>query len=500
MNRSKRFILWTVILLILILAGGAAVILNRGSSSPVVQASIQISSSPWLLNEPAQLSLRLTSPHAGQAITLTVLAPGNKQETAADGNLSSLATRAQDFFGLSGVQLSWLAPLQQELEMELARSSGARFIGMDFDWRQIEPQRGQYDWTQTDRAVDLAKQFGLRLAPMLLFTPLWASTAAFAPLDYQHAPPIHLNDYRDFVYAVVDRYRPHGKSPLTSDGYGISDWVIWNEPNMQLAGISPQPDQFWTGDIEAYIELLRAGYEGAHAADPRCNVLNGGLADLYLQNGGLDLPTAVQKLYDPNGDGNADDGARPYFDTLNVHIYQLAAPDPAWYQQRLAAVLAVMDRFGDKDKKLWITETGYGTASENSTGTEYLDESMQADAVRMVYETTAAYPRVERVFWWSLRDYYINNSAANRAMEAHYGLLRVNFTLKPAYVAYSHLTGSLGQSLNLTTQTDETGLAKVSVPADLISQVGTYIVFINLGDTEAGSVLFYQVSSANPKK
>jgi GH35 family endo-1,4-beta-xylanase len=322
--------------------------------------------------------------------------------------------------------------------------------GIDFDWRRIEPQQGKFSWEGLDRVVELAKQYGLNLAPMLLYTPRWASTASFAPLDYQLAPPNRYEDYRDFVYAVVSRYKPYGKSPLTADGYGIADWVIWNEPNTHLSGEPLNPDDFWIGSLEEYIQLLRAGYEGAHAADPGSNVLNGALADVYWTPDQSDIVSALARLYDPDGDGNASDGGRPFFDTLNVHLYQLDAPDPAWYQERLDGLLMVMQRFGDEQKPVWITETGYGSLKEQPISVPYISETTQADAVHMLYETCCAFSQVERVFWWSLRDYYVNASDDNPAMEAHYGLIRANFVPKPAYFAYAQMTGYGDKTLSLS--------------------------------------------------
>jgi hypothetical protein len=278
----------------------------------------------------------------------------------------------------------------------------------------------------------------------------------------------------------VSRYKPHGTSSLTKDGYGITDWVIWNEPNLRSQG------EFWTGSHEEYLQLLRAGYEGAHAADPDCNVLNGALADLYWDEGAMDLVSALEQLYDPDGDGDLADGGRPFFDTLNIHIYQIGMPTTEWYADRLQAVLQVMDRFGDSQKPIWITETGYGSIADPLVDSPFVDEEAQAASIPMIYETCAAVSRVERVFWWSLRDYYSDASATNTAMEAHHGLLRANFAPKPAYLAYGRLTGNLEQVLTLGGTTDATGAAAVVVPASFISRPGSYLVFADIGGDAFG--------------
>jgi polysaccharide biosynthesis protein PslG len=460
--------------------------------SEEVISSLRIESSAWQTSNEVELSLIAEPVYAGKTVTVTVLAPGAVQ----DNGSSDL----RGCFGLAGVQLVWLPPDQQEKEIALAAATGARYIGLDFDWRRIEPEPGKFHWDDLDRVVDLAKQYNLTLVPMLLYTPRWASSIAFAPLDYQRAPPRRYEDYKDFVYTVVKRYKPYGESSLTGDGYGIRDWVIWNEPNTHKDGEMPNPGEFWTGGLEAYIQLLRAGYEGAHAADPGCNVLNGALTDVFWTGDGSDIISALERFYDPDGDGDAADGARPFFDTLNIHLYQLDTPDAGWYRQRLNGLREVVVRFGDESKPLWITETGYGSMpevpNEQARGDfTYVSESTQAEALRMVYEDLSDYPGLERVFWWSLRDYHQNNSQLNTAMEAHFGLLRANFSPKPAYLTYAQITGSVSQSLSLSVRLDEQGLARVSVPASFILNEGSYLVFAQLDEKTVTTVANYQVVS-----
>jgi len=478
---------WLWLVLASLMLGGMALIVSEKTMrlpepTPAVTAPLRIETTPWQLGAAVTLTLQSNAGQAGQVISITLLAPG--------ADPPHPAPHAPEFYGMSGVQLLWLPPEDQETEIALAAAAGAESIGLDFDWRRIETEPGQYDWAETDRVVALARRYRLRLVPMLLYTPRWASSAPFAPLDYFRAPPVDHHHYRNFVYAVVSRYKPYGESPLTAEGYGITDWIIWNEPNVQTGGQEPQPADFWLGSLEAYVQLLRAGYEGVHAADPSGNVLNGALADIYWQPGELDLVTSLERFYDPNGDGDAADGGRPFFDTLNIHTYQGGRPTAAWYRERLATVSQVMARFGDAQKPIWITETGYGSIArqrmpaQKTSEHAYVDEATQAEAVRLVYETVAAYPQVERLFWWNLRDYYYHNGAGNPAMEAHYGLLRANFEPKPAYLAYARLTGRPVR--RLTARLDELGQAQVTAPASFISQMGDYTVLVTLdGDSQA---------------
>jgi polysaccharide biosynthesis protein PslG len=467
----------------------AAYLMLHSQSVPPLTAPISVTSQQWKLGQDANLIVSGHPDRFGQLVELVVFPPPQHEV--------KITGRSREYFGLAGVQLPWLPPEHRQIEMALAAATGAAFIGLDFDWRRIEPERGKFRWDETDEVVRLARKYNLRLVPMLLYTPRWASSAPYAPLDYHRAPPADLEDYRRFVFAVVDRYKPGGSSGLTTGEFGIRDWVIWNEPNVRPHGEDPLPGEFWTGSLEHYIQLLRVGYEAAHAADPGCNVLNAGLADVLWEPGRADLITSLNRFYDPNGDGDAADGGRAFFDTLNIHIYPLEHKDPYWLQQRLEDVFAIMDRFGDGKKRVWLTETGFGSVpaspfyrSNQQIPEPFLSEGGQARMVEMIYAALAGYHRLETIFWWSLRDYYHDGSATNPSMEAHYGLLRADFSPKPAYLAYAEMVGGERQPLHIEAEIGEDGLAQVLLPGTFIDRPGNFIIFSSLA-VESGESLRY---------
>ena len=464
---ASRALHWLFIFIIWVgcgALGGDYSRLSAPAGPAARDARLNISADNLTVGSDGQVKVSAWSGHPAEEVTLALFAPGSGKP--------QISGRSTDFFGIGGVQIHWLAPQDRETEIALAKAAGVGMIGLDFHWGDIEPEQGVYHWENTDEIVRLARKYDLRLVPMLLYTPRWAASLPFATMDYQRIPPLEEALYRDFVYEVVNRYKPYGVLPATYDGWGITDWVMWNEPNVQQAGKQPLPGNFWFGSLDAYIQLLRAGYEGAHAADPDCNVLNGGLADVAWKPGEADLATAVERLYHPNGDGNSDDGGRPYFDTLNVHTYQEGESSAKWYQERIEAVQRIMLRYGDADKKIWVTETGYGSYNAADVrdpavleSTQYLNEDQQAEAIHTVFETLAAYPQVERVFWWSLRDYFVDTTLENTVMEAHYGLLRTNYLPKPAYLELARLTGSLDTAFTTVVKMSNDEAAIAAIPA-----------------------------------
>src|SRR5581483_9198257 len=79
---------------------------------------------------------------------------------------------------------------------ELA-AAGVVWLRADFNWKQLEPaQKGQFDWTETDRVVARASANGQRIFATLAYTPGWANGGK----DGSN-PPLNLQDWADFVTA-----------------------------------------------------------------------------------------------------------------------------------------------------------------------------------------------------------------------------------------------------------------------------------------------------------
>ncbi len=92
---------------------------------------------------------------------------------------------------------------------------------------------------------------------------------------------------------------------------------------------------------------------------------------------------------------------------------------------------------GDSAKRIWLTEFGWST----TTGAYGVTETTQADYLTKALATLrTSYPYVQTAFWYNFRNtYWLADATAD--YEANLGLLRVDFTPKPAYAALSTWTG-----------------------------------------------------------
>ncbi len=255
--------------------------------------------------------------------------------------------------------------------LEAARAMGARWGKQLFPWNQIEPEAkgdfwderyGQSTWEHYDLIVRLAQEAGLELIVRLDYPPDWARAQALSRPALQEAlredpdrkisgPPDRLEDYGDFVYAVVSRYRGQ-----------VRYIQIWNEPNLAN-------EWNWAPiDPERFVELLCLGYARAKEADPEVVVLFPSLAP----NDGKDPRHMsdlefLQRVYQAGG---AD-----CFDVMSAQLYGLGQPpterSPLGFDQehlrlitrtdvsRVVLLREVMERYGDEGKAIWVGELGW---------------------------------------------------------------------------------------------------------------------------------------------
>jgi O-antigen ligase len=325
--------------------------------------------------------------------------------------------------------------------LRVARDAGFHWIRQGFVWSDIEiAGKGDYvdrrgpgpahsAWDKYDFIVDQARAFNLEIVARLDATPAWARSAPNPnnpcggdQVDYSHAPPANVDDYADFVKAVVSRYK--GK---------VRYFQIWNEPNL-IGEWPPQPNP------AAYTALLKAAYEAAHAANPDAVILMAPLAQTHT--GDQCNPNDIlylQAMYDA--------GAQPYFDIANVMDYGLnySPADRRTDLDRInfsRPVLArdVMVRNGDGAKGIWASEYGWvslppdwGADPANKPGIwGSVTPEQQANYLVSGYDRARAeWPWMGAMFVWFLRD----PAPLPHEPQAYFAILNQDWTQRPAYGA-----------------------------------------------------------------
>lgn len=333
-------------------------------------------------------------------------------------------------------------PAKRALAVEMAADAGYHWLRQEFPWEDIEIHgKGDFEdrrhepyrsaWDKYDAIVDLAEANGMELIVRLSNPPAWSRAGGNDVGSY--APPDDVQDYADFVSAVVSRYRGR-----------IHYYQLWNEPNIYpewgTYAISP----------EAYVALLRAGAEAARAADPDVVIVAGALAATINLQPDLADPTQnslsdlifLQRMYDA--------GAAPYFDIMAVQGYGLwSGPTDHRLHPRVLNISHhlfirdIMVQNGDAAKPIWISEMNWNAAPEEiPTPYGRVTLAQQAAYLPLAYERVRDdWPWVGVANTWFLK-------RATDAWEqegqpqAYFRLLMPDFTPLPVYEAMREYTAS----------------------------------------------------------
>jgi len=304
---------------------------------------------------------------------------------------ASPVTPAAGYGFSAGSWMLGLAPDELDRELDAVAATQASWLRVLIDWSKVEPRPGEYDWSTVDRIVGAAQARNLQIVGNIAFTPAWARP----PMSLFTAPPVDSTAYGTFVAAVVERY-----------GSRISNWEMWNEPNLPLFfGFAGDPVQRAT----KYTTLLQAAYPVVKRAQPGGTVIAAGLSRSL---GGDAPPAFLTTMYDAGAKGN--------FDAMAMHPYVFpgglaADPENGWSD--VPRVYDVMAAHGDGDKRIWFTEFGAPTSAPFAEGVSQEDQARQiTDILWAISQLSYAGP----AFIYSIRD-VDSNAQGNR--EANFGAL-----------------------------------------------------------------------------
>ena len=299
--------------------------------------------------------------------------------------------------------LTWgISSADQDRTVAALVDSHAHWARLSIQWKAWEPTRGNFaSWelARTDRAVRLAKQSGVHVLLDVLNAPAWASTTDTSGLGNVPREPAA---FGRFMSLVAARYR------------GLVDaYEIWNEPDIAA---------FWNGgpDPLRYTALLKAGYIAVKTVDPAALVVSGGLS--------WDYQKFLGAMYAA--------GAKSYFDVLALHPYATRSLSTWLSSIRLARRTELAN--GDT-RPIWLTEFGFNTSVDSSAWQPGVTETQQAQLVTDSYRLLEAESYVQLAFYYALRNNWWSHDDP-RSTDACFGLLRTDFSPKPAYSAFRALS------------------------------------------------------------
>lgn len=258
------------------------------------------------------------------------------------------------------------------------------WVRLQLPWNKIETAPGVYDWSNLDTQISTANANGLHVSFVLQGAPAW----------HEH-PPCNLpgaSDMSAYATAVVQRYNGN-------NGHGyIDSFEIGNE---EYTGFQEAPAKPCYA-ADNYVPVLKAGYMAVKANSPHALVVTFGSAWESISG----ITSFYQRMYDL--------GAKPYFDVANLHYYNHvfttnadpatadpSNPDFPSFDQRWQLVHEVMQKNGDGNKGIWITEIGWPTLPKPKH-IPVVSPQMQAQYLQYVFTEAMKSHVVSKVFWYTI--------------------------------------------------------------------------------------------------
>lgn len=312
---------------------------------------------------------------------------------------------------------------KKQQTIKMIREAGIGWIKQHFPWEDLEqPRKGQFfdtkynqvTWDKYDEIVKLTDEAGIKIIARLDRPPAWTRSDKSAP----ERPPDNLDDYGDFVHAVLSRYKGR-----------INHVQVWNEPNL---------GEEWTGkaDPAGYVQLLKIAYARAKEANPEAVVLSAPLA-INTEMGPLHLNELdyLDQMYQAGG--------KAYFDIMSANAYGMERPpnDPPGKNvlnfRRVELLRQVMEKNGDSNKAIWLNEYGWNAAPKEMPRDELIwnrvTEKQQADwLVEGVQRAQREWPWAGVFCTWYFRQ--VGDIAPTRA-EYYFRLVDPDFTPRASYNA-----------------------------------------------------------------
>jgi polysaccharide biosynthesis protein PslG len=268
--------------------------------------------------------------------------------------------------------------------MDVAKAAKVKWVRLDFNWTDLEPTSGTFNFAPFDTLVSAATSHGEQVLAVLAYAPAWASSGDTKGDGTNNDVPVD-GAYAAFVTAVVT----HFKSSVTH-------YELWNEPNLT---------QFFEGSTSDYTSrVLVPGADALHAACASCSVVAPALASIgSAYDTWLDASlTAAQSKIDivsghiyasfSSEDSGAGLTSDSFFNKLEAHrVVKIGGATvfegPKSYREVMLAHACTAP--------FWLTETG-----QNAAITDNAALAKQATHYTSTLEAMNGRP------WWTATIFY----------------------------------------------------------------------------------------------
>jgi len=281
---------------------------------------------------------------------------------------------------------AWFArndPLHQRRLANLAALAGVNWVRDRMRWGEMEPQNGTFATNTTyDSSAAIHHAAGLKVLQVFHDTPVWARQEGDGSGHFAR----DLRRVHRWAQTMASRFRGR-----------VQAWEPWNEANVP---------SFGGHTVDEMCSWQKAAWLGFKAGDPRLII-------------GWNATAAVPT--EEHATGIMANETHPYFDTYNFHTYDwphsyLQLWPPAWT--------------ASGGRSIWITEADRGFHHDKRA--PWFDLSPRGERLKAEYlaqeYASSLYAGADRHFHFILGHYHEPNGV-------QFGLLRLDLTPRPAYVA-----------------------------------------------------------------
>jgi len=308
--------------------------------------------------------------------------------------------------------------------------AGSRWVTINFYWAAVEPAQDVFDWSSFDDKVQSAQAAGMDVFVMFTSNPGWAAELAGGPVH-------DIQDLIDVSRRMAERY----------DGDGVDDapgspcihyWSFYAEPD----NVSPSRAQrgwgYWGDNGAGFADMLYHVSPAIHAANPRAQVLIGGLAyDGFVEPPDTDgfrqtfLADTLRALDTYPG------GASKYIDAVAFHYYPISEYRWPSIREKALEIRGIMAQYGVESLPLICPEAAYWSSTKFGSS-----EVRQAQRLVQMHVRGLSVG-VRPLTWYIIYDRPVPDDPEQEYPDQSCGLLRVDGQPKLAYFSYVVLAREL---------------------------------------------------------
>lgn len=282
-------------------------------------------------------------------------------------------------------------------DLDMIRDAGFKFIRTDFKWDFIERSKGQYDFSQYDQLVNGLKSRGMRALFILdynnpVYGVSWNSGVTSSA---------NITAFANFAKAATAHYK----------GQGVV-WELWNEPNGN-GFWSPSPN------TSEYVNFAKGVIPAMRAGDPDAAILAPAVSMVDLAY----LEGCFQK------------GLLPLVDAVTIHPYRYESPESI--AAEIQKVKALIAKYNPSNPNIPVLTSEWGYHAVTLWGG--MSETVQGKFLPRMFLHNMMLGNALSI-WYDWR----NDGTDPNNAEHNYGVVRNDYSIKPAYQAMQKLNQAIG--------------------------------------------------------